>query len=61
MFSRKSTKKKKLDAQVMPIEARIESLEKAAVANEESKLALAEAIEKELDKISKCAEGVSRK
>lgn len=50
MFGKKK-KKKKMDAQVMPIEERIEHLEKTAAHNAESKDALLDAIEKEAQKI----------
>jgi hypothetical protein len=56
----KPKKKKAVDAQVMPIETRIEHLEKTAAHNEESKEALLDAIDKELLKISDCAEGTTR-
>jgi len=56
----KDKKKKKLDAQVMPIEDRIESLETTKAHNEEAQVALLEAIDKELSKISEHADGTSR-
>lgn len=59
MFGKKK-KPKKLDAQVIPIEERIAHLENIAAHNEESKIALLDAIEKELDKISEVGDESSR-
>lgn len=63
MFNKKNKKpkaKKSLDAQVIPIEDRVEHLEKIAASNEESKVAMLEAIDAELAKISKTAKDTPR-
>ena len=54
-------KKKRLDAQAVPIEDRIDSLEKTAKHNAESKDAIFNAIQLELKKIKNCAETSSKK
>jgi len=56
MFKRKT---KSLDAQAVPIEERIDKLEKTAQHNQQSKTELSNAIDKAINKIDDCVDGLS--